>query len=66
MYKGLLVGRTMFLKDCVYQRLRRTCIYGSQGLINNLRTDSNLKKFIKNTLKLRFLRKKTLFEGNYD
>ena len=37
MYKGLLMGRVMFLKDCVYQRLRRTCIYGGQELINNLR-----------------------------
>ena len=35
-----IVGRVMFLKDCVYRRLRRTCIYGNQGLINNLRAES--------------------------
>ena len=35
-----IVGRAMFLKDCVYRRLRRTCIYGNQGLINNLRAES--------------------------
>ena len=34
------LGRVMFLKDCVYRRLRRTCIYGNQGLINNLRAES--------------------------
>ena len=34
-----IVGRTMFLKDCVYQRVRRTSIYGNQGLINNLRAE---------------------------
>ena len=32
--------RVMFLKDCVYRRLRKTCIYGNQGLINNLRAES--------------------------
>ena len=58
MYKGFLVRSVFFLKDCVYRRLRRTCIYGSQGLIKNLRADSNWENFIKNTLKLEFVRKK--------
>ena len=61
MYKGLLVGRAKFLKDCVCLRLRRTCIYGSRELNNNLREESNGKKFIKNTSKLQFLRKKLMF-----
>ena len=41
MYKGLLVGRVMFLKDFVYQRLRRTYIYGNQELINSQRAESH-------------------------
>ena len=48
-----LVGRAMFLKDCVYRRLRRTCIYGNQGLINNLRAESIWQNFIKNTSKFK-------------
>ena len=36
-----IVGQAMFLKDYVYRRLRRTCIYGNQGLINNLRAESS-------------------------
>ena len=47
MYKGLLVGRAKFLKDCVCLRLRRTCIYGSRELNNNLRGESNGKKSLK-------------------
>ena len=48
-----MVGRAMFLKDCIYQRLRRTCIYGNQGLINNLRAESSWQNFIKNTSKFK-------------
>ena len=33
-------GWAMFLKDCVYRRLRKTYIYGNQGFINNLRGES--------------------------
>ena len=36
-----IVGQAMFLKDCIYQRLRRTCIYGNQEVINNLMVDSS-------------------------
>ena len=36
-----IVEQAMFLKDCIYQRLRRTLIYGNQGLINNLRAESS-------------------------
>ena len=58
MYKGFIVGSTMFLKDCIYQRLRRTCINISQRLIKNLKAESIWENFIKSTLKLQFLRKK--------
>ena len=36
-----IVGQAMFLKDYIYQRFRRTCIYGNQGLIDNLRAESS-------------------------
>ena len=48
----------MFLKDCVYQHLRRTCIYITQRLIKDLRAESIWENFIKSTLKLEFLWKK--------
>ena len=49
--KKASVGQVMFLKYCVYWRLRKTCIYGNQGLINNLRAESIWQNFIKNTSK---------------
>ena len=51
--KKASVGQVMFLKDCVYRRLRKTCIYGNQGLINNLRTESIWQNFIKNNSKFK-------------
>ena len=35
-----IVGRAMFLMDCVYRCLTRICIYGNQGLVNNLSAES--------------------------
>ena len=35
-----ILGRAMLLKDSVYRRLRRTCIYRNEGPINNLRAES--------------------------
>ena len=48
-----IVGWAIFLKDCIYRGLRRTCIYGNQGVINNLRAESSWQDFIKNTLKFK-------------
>ena len=45
--KKVLVGRAMLLEDCVYRRLRKTYIYGNQGLINNLGAKSICKISIK-------------------
>ena len=51
--KKMSVGRAMFLKDCVYRRFKKICIYGNQGLINNLREESIWQNVIKNTLKFK-------------
>ena len=51
--KKTSVGWAMFFKDCVYRRLRKTYIYGNQGLINNLRAESTWQNFIKNTSKFK-------------
>ena len=48
-----LVRWAMFLKDCVYWRLRKTCICRNQGLINNLRAETIWQSFIKNTSKFK-------------